>query len=117
MVYNIEKVAFAYVKQFSKFVDEKKLGREMEGLYDLFSYCLKMIHYIPACEEGFLIDMYASDCISYLKKTKGVPKKFKKLGVSSRISIVTMSVSCFVAVGVVSNLDRGVDVFNDKESF
>ena len=112
MVYNIEKVALAYVKQFSRFVKEKDLGTDMNSLYDLLSYSLKVIHLFPAREEGILIDMYSDECIKYLKKTKNVPKKFKKLGTSGRVSIVTLTLSYFVAVGVVSNIDKGVDVVN-----
>ena len=117
MVYSLDKVALHYVKQYSEFVKEKKLDNSMENLYDLFSYSLKVIHLIPASEESFLIDMHGQDCILYLKKTKGVPKKFSKIGISGRVSIVTTSLSYFVAVGVVSNIDKGVEVLNDKESF
>ena len=120
MVYNVKKVSLSYVKRFSNYVKERKLGTDLEGLYDLFAYSLKVINRFPARESNYYIEKYGGDCINYLMKTKSVPKKPEKLGTSDRVGIITLSLSYFVAVGVssgINNINKGDELTDGfKES-
>ena len=103
MIYNLKKVTGAYVKGFWHYVIDKKLDTsKREDLYDLFSYCIKTIHSLPAPERNYFTEQYGDECIQALKKLKGVPKKIEKLGLNDRLSIVTMCKSYFVAVGLLN---------------
>lgn len=102
MVYNLKKVTNAYVKGFYLYINKKKLNTACaDSLYDLFSYSLKSIYGLPPSEKGYYIDMYSESCIDFLKKLKGVPKKVERLGMTERLSIVSMCQSYFVAVDFV----------------
>lgn len=102
MMYNLKKVVSIYVKRYYEYLKKVNLLNECsEALYDLFSYTIKNIYALPACESNYFIDQYGEDCINYLKKSKGVPKRVKRLSVNDRLSIVTMCNSYFVAVKVV----------------
>lgn len=118
MVYNVKKVSLNYVKRFSDYVKERKLGTDMEELYDLFSYSLKVINLFQTKESSYYIEKYGNDCVNYLMKTKGVPKKSNKLGTSDRAGIITLSLSYFVAVGISSDINKGDELTDEfKESF
>lgn len=104
MVYNLKKVTSTYVKGFYNYLDDRKLLNEnMEDLFDLFSYSIKNIYGLPSSERNYFIDTYSEDCIEYLRKLRGVPKKVSKLDTNTRLSIVTMCKSYFVAVGFLSD--------------
>lgn len=103
MFYDLKRVTTAYVRGFCDFVKKHKIGDEnQEDLYDLFMFCLKGIHGLPCCEQNYYIDVYGVECINFLRKVRGVPKKIEKLDTNDRISIVSMCGSYFVAVRVVN---------------
>ena len=103
MIYNLKKVTGIYVKGFCSYMENQKIHNEnKEELYDLFSYCIKNIHGLPACEHNYFTEQYGEDCIKYLKKLKGVPKKINKLGANDRISIVFMCKSYLAAIDLIS---------------
>lgn len=104
MIYNLKRVTGAYVKGFCNYVKDRKLLSESnEEMYDLFSYAIKVIHGLPACEHNYFTEQYGDDCISYLKKVRGVPRKIDKLGINDRISIVTMCKNYYAAVSLLAD--------------
>lgn len=108
MIYNLKKVTGVYVKGYYNFLIDKKIENEnMEELYDLFSFSIKNIYELPSSERNFFTDTYGDECIKHLRKLRGVPKKIGKLDTNSRLSIVTMCKSYYVAVWLLRNNKKG----------
>lgn len=103
MIYNLKKVTGAYVRRFCDYIQVRNFDlQNMSQLYDLFSYSLKCIYGFPPTENNFYIEQYGENCISYLKKTKGVPRASSRLSVEDRLSIIRMGIYYFVAVGMLN---------------
>lgn len=109
MIYNLKRVTGVYVKGFYKYLTDRKLENEnREEIYDLFSFAIKNIYGLPSSERNYFIDVYGGDCISYLMKLKGVPKKISKLDINDRLAIVTMCKNYYVAVGLLSDKKKSI---------
>lgn len=113
--YDLKKVMSIYVKGYMSFVKERDVPDEnREELYDLFSYSLKKLYEFAPVEDNSLINRYSKSCIAYLRKLKGVPKRYSKLDMSVRVSIISMCQSYFVASGLLFDNVEGCNY--DKES-
>ena len=114
MVYNLKKITEIYVRGFFDYIKLRKLSLDnIEALYDLFSYSIKVIHELPPCERNYYTENYGDDCISYLKKLKYTPKRVSKLSMTDKINIVMMCNSYFVGVALVDVNNK--DELNDGE--
>lgn len=100
MRYDLKRVAGNYVRGFNAFIEKYKLTDVSNSdLYDLFSYSIKSIYGLASSENNYYIDMYSDDCISYLLKLKGVPKKLGNISINVRLDVVLMCQNYYVALG------------------
>jgi len=122
MKYSLKNIVSLYIKQYIQFVKEKNLDKvSKDDLYELFTYGVRTIYEIPYFNTNFYVDRYGEECMKYLKKAKGIPKKSKRLSITDKFEIVSMCNSYFLAVGLVSEdkekvAKRGVVVDGNKES-
>lgn len=100
MRYDLKNVAGAYIKGFNSFVEKNKLNDVSNSeLYDLFSFSIKSIYRLASSESNYYIDMYGGDCIAFLLKVKGVPKKISNLSINTRLDVVLMCQNYYVTLG------------------
>lgn len=119
MVYSIKGIVEKYVKEFIKFIEINNLSDVGgEDLSELFSYGVRVIYDIPYFKHNFYVDRYGDNCVKFLKKVKGVPKKSKRLSIEDKVNIVTMCNSYFLAVEILGENKglKGCVNDGDKES-
>ena len=119
MIYNLKNVSTAYVKRFIDYTDGRGISAVgSKKLSELLCYSISRIFGLPYYRNNFYIEKYGADCISYLKKLRGVPKSGKRLCTQDKISILELCNGYYVAVDVLSLNKERVDGLNGfKESF
>ena len=109
---NISDISRNYAKGFVNFLVEQEIESKKGSAYELFVYSIYSIYGKPYIKKyNSLITRFGKDCIGYLKKIDGVPKRIGNLFSFEKEDIVNCScVYALVALQYYSGKINGKSV-------